>query len=323
MHEGRATVFFSMGGNFLSATPDTEYTAEALRRCSLTVQVSTKLNRAHLVTGREALILPCLGRTEVDEQAGGKQFVTMENSMGIVHASQGTFTPASEQLLSEPAIVARLAEATLDGRSNTDWAGLVGDYDRIRALIAAVVPGFDDYNRRVREPGGFYLPNAAREGRFNVDGGRARFTVHPIPRHGLREGELMMATIRSHDQYNTTIYGLDDPSRSTTCGWRPEPRRCIWSWHRRQRSGAGVSRRTASTGAPSSSSTRSSSSTNSLTTSSAAPTTRRSSASPRASSTTPSPWAPRTSTSSPARTGRRCATASTACCSTSPRCRAR
>jgi anaerobic selenocysteine-containing dehydrogenase len=130
-----------------------------------------------------------------------------------VHASQGTFTPASEQLLSEPAIVARLAEATLDGRSNTDWAGLVGDYDRIRALIAAVVPGFDDYNRRVREPGGFYLPNAAREGRFNVDGGRARFTVHPIPRHGLREGELMMATIRSHDQYNTTIYGYDDRYR--------------------------------------------------------------------------------------------------------------
>ncbi|HVF50923.1 MAG TPA: FdhF/YdeP family oxidoreductase [Pyrinomonadaceae bacterium] len=213
MHARRVKVFFALGGNFLSATPDTEYTAEALRRCRLTVQVSTKLNRAHLVTGESALILPCLGRTEIDSQATGAQFVSMENSMGVVHASRGTLAPASPALLSEPAIVARLADATLGTRGTVEWLRLAEDYDRIRELIARVIPGCEDYNRRVRAPGGFYLRNLAREGRFQTATGRANFTVHELPRHQLAEGEFIMMTIRSHDQFNTTIYGLDDRYR--------------------------------------------------------------------------------------------------------------
>src|ERR1051325_1928414 len=216
MHEGRALVFFALGGNFLSATPDTEYTAEALRRCRLTVQVSTKLNRAHLITGEQALILPCLGRTEVDAQDGGPQFVTMENSMGIVHSSHGSLPPASEHLLSETAIVARLARATLGERSSVEWEALARDYDLIREHISRVIPGFEDYNRRVRQPGGFYLPNLAREGTFKTRTERANFTVHELPRHRLEPGQFMMMTIRSHDQFNTTIYGLDDRYRGIT-----------------------------------------------------------------------------------------------------------
>ncbi|MGB7925768.1 MAG: FdhF/YdeP family oxidoreductase [Pyrinomonadaceae bacterium] len=213
MREGRTKVFFALGGNFLSATPDTEYTAEALRRCRLTAHVSTKLNRAHLVTGQQALILPCLGRTEIDEQATGSQFVSTENSMGVVQMSRGRLRPASPHLLSEPAIIARLARATLGPRSAVDWAGLVADYDRIRDHIERVIPGFEDYNRRVREPSGFYLPNLARERQFITDTGRANFTVHEIPHHHLAQGQYLMMTIRSHDQFNTTIYGLDDRYR--------------------------------------------------------------------------------------------------------------
>jgi molybdopterin-dependent oxidoreductase alpha subunit len=213
MHDGRAVVFFALGGNFLSATPDTEFTAEALSRCRLTVQVSTKLNRAHLITGEQALILPCLGRTEADVQASGPQFVTMENSMGIVHRSQGKLNPASEQLLSETLIVARLARATLVERSLVDWEKLAGDYDLVRDEIAEVIPGFEDYNRRVRADGGFYLPNLAREGVFKTSTNRANFTVHELPRHNLLPGQFIMMTIRSHDQFNTTIYGLDDRYR--------------------------------------------------------------------------------------------------------------
>src|SRR5207244_2571638 len=138
-----------MGGNFLSATPDTEYTAEALQRCRLTAHVSTKLNRAHLITGRQALILPCLGRTEVDKQTGGPQFVSTENSMAVVETSQGKLDPASPHLLSEPAIVAGLAKATLSNRSNVDWDSLIGNYDRVRDHIEHVVPGFENYNQRV------------------------------------------------------------------------------------------------------------------------------------------------------------------------------
>ncbi|HEV2761905.1 MAG TPA: FdhF/YdeP family oxidoreductase, partial [Pyrinomonadaceae bacterium] len=203
MHEGEVKIFFALGGNFLSATPDTAYTAEALSRCRLTAHVSTKLNRAHLVTGEQALILPCLGRTELDVQAAGAQFVSVENSMGVVHASRGTLEPASEHLLSEPAIVARLARATLGARSEVRWDWLVEDYDRVRDLIAQVIPGFEDYNRRVREPGGFYLPNAAREGVFKTANGKANFTVHELPRHDLAPGQFLMMTMRSHDQFNT------------------------------------------------------------------------------------------------------------------------
>ncbi len=220
MHERRAGVFFAMGGNFLSATPDTEFTAEALRRCRLTVQVSTKLNRAHLVTGEEALILPCLARSEEDVQRNGAQRVSVENSMGIVHSSRGKLRPASEALLSEPAIVARLASATLGPESGVRWEWLVEDYDRIRDRIERVIPGFERYNERVREPGGFYLPNGPREGRFGTSDGLARFTVHPLPRHELETGQLLMMTIRTHDQFNTTIYGLEDRYRGIHGGRR-------------------------------------------------------------------------------------------------------
>jgi molybdopterin-dependent oxidoreductase alpha subunit len=214
MHDRRVKLFFALGGNFLSATPDTEFTAAALRRTRLTAHVSTKLNRAHLVTGEQALILPCLGRTERDVQAGGEQFVSVENSMGIVHSSRGTLPPASQHLLSEPAIVAGLARATLGERAGgVRWLWLVEDYDRIRELIARTIPGFEDYNRRVREPAGFYLPNAAREGVFRTSTGRANFTTHSLPRHELAPGQFLMMTIRSHDQFNTTIYGLDDRYR--------------------------------------------------------------------------------------------------------------
>ncbi len=220
MHEGHARVFFALGGNFLSATPDTEYTAKALRQCRLTAHVSTKLNRAHLVTGEQALILPCLGRTESDLQMSGLQFVTTENSMAVVQASRGFLRPASEDLLSEPVIVARLASATLGNRSAINWQELTADYDRIRDHIARVVPGFDDYNARARRPGGFHLPNSARERVFKTPSGRAVFTVHALPQHDLKPDQFLMMTIRSHDQFNTSIYGLDDRYRGIYQGRR-------------------------------------------------------------------------------------------------------
>ncbi len=220
MCAGEIDVFFAMGGNFLSAAPDTERTAEGLRRCGLTVHVSTKLHRGHLVTGDEALVLPCLGRTEIDAQATGLQFVTVENSMCVVSASHGKLPPAARTLRSEVWIVCELARRALAGRSRVDWEGLAGDYDRIRELVARVVPGFFDFNARVREPGGFYLGNAARERIFETSTSLARFTVHSIPRHELRDGQLLMMTIRSHDQYNTTVYGLRDRYRGIAHGRR-------------------------------------------------------------------------------------------------------
>ncbi len=220
MHDGAGKVFFGMGGNFLSATPDTEYTAKALQRCKLTVQVSTKLNRAHLITGETALILPCLGRTERDRNEVGEQFVTVEDSMGVVHASRGGLEPASPELLSETNIVARLARATLGGRTKTDWQRLGTNYDRVRDAVSRVIPGFDNYNRRVREPGGFYLPNGPREGNFPTPSGKAQFTVHPLPRHDLLPGQFLLMTLRSHDQFNTTVYGLDDRYRGVYGGRR-------------------------------------------------------------------------------------------------------
>lgn len=213
MYEGQAKVFFAMGGNFISATPDTEYTAQALRNCDLTVHVSTKLNRSHLIHGKQALILPCLARTDKDIQASGEQFVSVENSMGIVHSSKGVLNPCSEHLLSEPAIVANLAKATLGNQSKVDWDKMMHDYDHIRDAIEQVIPGFENYNKRVRENGGFYLPNATRQGKFNTTSGKAHFSVNEIPKLELRETEYIMMTVRSHDQYNTTIYGLDDRYR--------------------------------------------------------------------------------------------------------------
>jgi molybdopterin-dependent oxidoreductase alpha subunit len=221
MLEGRVKVFFAMGGNFLSAAPDTERTAEALRGCRLTVHVSTKLHRGHLVTGRAALILPCLGRTEIDRQNGVEQFVTVEDSMGIVHASRGSLPPASKHLLSETRIVASLAAATLGSRGPAiGWGVLSDDYDRIRDHIGRVVPGCESYNERIRRPGGFRLRNAARERVFETPTGRAAFTVQALPSRDLAPGQLLMMTIRSHDQYNTTVYGLDDRYRGIRGGRR-------------------------------------------------------------------------------------------------------
>jgi anaerobic selenocysteine-containing dehydrogenase len=184
------------------------------------VHVGTKLNRSHLVTGEIGLILPCLGRSEIDRQDGAEQFVTVEDSMGIINASRGVLEPAGEELRSEPAIVAGLARATLGERSRVDWGGLISNYDRIRDHIARVVPGFEDFNVRIKRDV-FYLPNEARdERRFNTDVGKAKFTVHPIPRNELQPGQYIMMTIRSHDQFNTHIYGLDDRYRGVFGGRR-------------------------------------------------------------------------------------------------------
>ena len=213
MHEGRGKVFIAMGGNFLSATPDTLFTAAALRRCALTVHISTKLNRSHLIHGREALILPTLGRSDIDQLNGEPQFVTCENSMGVVQASRGSLTPISEDLLSEPTIVVRMAQATLAERSKVDWKTLGSHYDHIRDAIEKTIPGFENYNARARQPGGFYLPNPNREGRFSTASGKAEFRVAPLSYPKLQADEYLMMTIRSHDQFNTTIYGLDDRYR--------------------------------------------------------------------------------------------------------------
>ena len=212
MRAGDADLFFCMGGNFISATPDTLATAEAINRVKLTVQVSTKLNRSHLVTGETALILPCLGRTELDIQHSGKQFVTVENSMGIVHTSKGNLKPVSKYLRSEPWIVASIANASLD--DTRDWMDLVNNYDNIRSLMSKALSGFEDYNDRVRNPHGFALPNPPRDTRsFSTPDKRAHFIAHDLPDVSVPDGKYVMMTIRSHDQYNTTIYDLHDRYR--------------------------------------------------------------------------------------------------------------
>lgn len=220
MHKGKVKVFVGLGGNFLVATPDTHYTSEAMAKCRLTVQISTKLNRGDLITGEQGLILPCLGRTEIDMQQSGKQFVTVEDTTGVVHASHGVLDPASEYLRSEVAIIGGIAQATLRDKTTVDWQGLIDNYDRIREHIEHVVPGFTQYNQRVRQPGGFYLPNAPREGKFNTPSHKAHFRVHPIPEHELTDGRLLLTTIRSHDQFNTTIYAENDRYRGIDGGRR-------------------------------------------------------------------------------------------------------
>ncbi len=226
MRDGKVKVFFAVGGNFVNATPDTAVTEAAVRNCALTVQVSTKLNRSHAVTGRAALILPTLGRTERDVQEGGEQFVTVEDSMSMVHASRGRLEPASSQLKSEVAIVAGLAGELLgdrvtDGAESIEWSWLAADYDRIRERVERVVPGFADFNRRVREPGGFQLPHGPRDSRtFPTATGKANFTVNALEVLRVPEGHLLLQTVRSHDQYNTTIYGLDDRYRGVKQGRR-------------------------------------------------------------------------------------------------------
>ncbi|MFE9002511.1 FdhF/YdeP family oxidoreductase [Streptomyces sp. NPDC007875] len=221
LRDGQAKVFFAMGGNFVAASPDTEVTEGAMRAARLTVHVSTKLNRSHVVTGARALILPTLGRTEADLQGGGPQFVTVEDSMGMVHASRGRLEPASSHLLSEPAIVCRLARRVLGPESRTPWEEFEKDYALIRDRIAAVIPGFEDFNTRVSDPSGFALPHAPRDSRsFPTTTGKANFTAAPVEYPTAPEGRLLLQTLRSHDQYNTTIYGLDDRYRGIKNGRR-------------------------------------------------------------------------------------------------------
>ncbi|WP_438988662.1 FdhF/YdeP family oxidoreductase [Polaribacter sp.] len=213
MHQKKAKIFFGMGGNFVSATPDTTFTAKALQNCDLTVHVSTKLNRSHLIHGKQALILPCLGRSEKDYQVSGAQFISVENSMGVVHSSQGHLEPVSKKLLSEPAIVVGLANATLK-KTTVNWTKLISNYDLIRNKIEKVIPGFKNYNKRVRQKGGFYLPNNARDNNFKpTHTGKANFTLNKPSDIKLKENQFIMMTIRTHDQYNTTIYGLNDRYR--------------------------------------------------------------------------------------------------------------
>ncbi len=213
MHEGKVKLFFQLGGNFLSATPDTLFTAEALEKVDLAVRVGTKLNRTDVVAGKMNLILPCLGRSEIDRRAAGEQFVTTENSMGVIQQSCGRFEPAGDQLRSETAIICEIARATLGNRTNVPWAQWAENYDLVREAIARTIVGCEDYNRKVRQPGGYYLPNKARDNEYITDTGRANFTVNPIPQRDLKPDQLVMMTIRSHDQFNTTIYGLDDRYR--------------------------------------------------------------------------------------------------------------
>ncbi len=213
LDDGRAKLFIALGGNFVRAAPDSERAERALRRAALTAQISTTLNRSHLVHGREAFILPTLGRTERDLRDGVAQFVTVEDSMRCVHRSQGRLEPASPELRSEPAIVCGLARAALGPTHPIPWESFVGDYDRVRERIARVVPGFEDMNRRVRAEGGFVLPSEAGARRFATVTGRAGFSVQKIPEHELEPGRLWLMTIRSHDQYNTTVYSDDDRYR--------------------------------------------------------------------------------------------------------------
>jgi molybdopterin-dependent oxidoreductase alpha subunit len=220
MFDGDVKVFFAISGNFISNTPDTVYSAHAMQRCKLTAHVSTKLNRSHVITGERALILPCLGRTEEDIQTSGKQFLTVEDSMGIINPSQGFLRPASPDLMSDVAIIANLAHATLGTRTTTNWLGFAKDYSLIRDAISRVIPGFENFNARLANEKFFYLPNAAKHRVFKTSSGNAKLTVCPIPKHDLEPDEFLLTTMRSHDQFNSTIYGLNDRYRGVFDGRR-------------------------------------------------------------------------------------------------------
>jgi molybdopterin-dependent oxidoreductase alpha subunit len=219
MDAGKVKAFLSLGGNFLSATPDTDVVARGLGKCNLTAFIATKLNRNHVVTGATSVILPCLGRTEVDLQASGQQFTTVEDTLGVVSSSRGVLTPVSEDVKSEVAIIAGIAEATVSGKGDVKWTNFL-DYDEIRDRASRVVAGFEKFNERVRAPDGFYAPVAAKERRFDTATGKANFTVNPIRPLQLAADQFLMMTIRSHDQFNTTIYGLDDRYRGIHGGRR-------------------------------------------------------------------------------------------------------
>jgi len=214
MHNGKAKVFIALGGNFLSAASDTNYTAKALRNCALTVSISTKLNRTHMVAGHTSIILPTLGRSEIDLSNGKPRYITVENSMGKVHKSKGSLAPASEFLMSEPEIIANIASATLGNDTNIDWIKLGTDYEFTRKKIAEVIQGFEDFDQKVNEDSGFYLPNNARVADFSkLPQGSAQFSINSVSKHHLEADEYILMTIRSHDQFNTTIYGLNDRYR--------------------------------------------------------------------------------------------------------------
>ena len=212
MHKEPGKYFISLGGNFLSAAPDTDYTTKALEQTQLSVHISTKLNRSHLHHGEIGLILPCLGRTDTIIEKSGPQTLTVENSMGTVHTTRGFVKSHTNRLLSEPHIIAQIASRTI-GNDIVDWHALIDDYDRIRTLISKAVVGFESFNEKLKKDGIFDLPNGPRNQQFTNDIGKARFTVNELPNYQIDPDELLMMTIRSHDQFNTTIYGLDDRYR--------------------------------------------------------------------------------------------------------------
>ncbi|MCH1924300.1 FdhF/YdeP family oxidoreductase [Shewanella sp. C32] len=220
LEAGESKVFIGLGGNLVAAAPDTAKVASAMRNAELTVNIATKLNRTHVNPGKDAIILPCLGRTDIDIQAGGEQKITVEDSFSMVHASSGRVDMRGEQMRSEIAIIAGIAAATLGARNPVDWQAMVDNYDRIRDLIEQTIPGFDDFNQRLDVPGGFYLGNSAGERVWNTAVGKARFFGHALPAQivpvtaNAEDHTFLMQTMRSHDQYNTTIYGYDDRYRS-------------------------------------------------------------------------------------------------------------
>lgn len=220
LEAGESKVFIGLGGNLVAAAPDTAKVAAAMRNAELTVNIATKLNRTHVNPGKDAIILPCLGRTDIDIQAAGEQKITVEDSFSMVHASSGRVDMREEQMRSEVAIIAGIAAATLGARNPVDWQAMVDNYDRIRDLIEQTIPGFDDFNQRLDVPGGFYLGNSAGERKWNTASGKARFFGHALPAQivpvttAADDHTFLMQTLRSHDQYNTTIYGYDDRYRS-------------------------------------------------------------------------------------------------------------
>lgn len=215
MHEGKVKFMFCMGGNLLSAAPDTTYTAEAMRQLEMSVLVSIKLNRGHLIHGKEGLILPVISRSEKDIVNGELQHISTENSMGVVEWSRGVLEPVSEHLINETHVACRMAKAVLGDRSVIDWDRFINSYDAIRDDVSQCLPGFENYNERVVQDGGFYLPNAPRDGKFNSEHfpGKAAFSITPVPDNSLADDEYLMATTRTHDQFNTVVYGLDDRYR--------------------------------------------------------------------------------------------------------------
>lgn len=214
MYKGKTKVYFGLGGNLLAAGPDTEVIAEGMRKQKLTVFVGTKLNRGHLTTGETSLLLPCFTHLDIDMQKSGHQMTSCENSMGVVSQNKGVLVPLEGQMMSEVAIISGMAIATLGNRTNiADWVAMTENYDVIRDHIARVIPGFENFNEKLRRPGGFYLPNGPRERKFTTKNGMANFTTTELEKHHLEPDQLVLMTVRSHDQFNTTIYEYNDRYR--------------------------------------------------------------------------------------------------------------